>query len=232
MTTNQQDTKTVRIVYVEDHPVARYGLSRLLDGTNFTVVAEAKDKKEGWQKVIEYQPDLLVTDIAMPHENDGVQLIVATKTKYPHIKCVAFTFLTTTHSIAAAFRAGASAYLSKNMGGEDLIKALSDVLSNNKILSPELIENFDESDLAELTAKVQTLTSRERTVLRTILINPDARQKEIADILSISLKTLETHVKNITKKVKLDRRRIIGQYPKWLAALNNLSESEVTDSDL
>jgi DNA-binding NarL/FixJ family response regulator len=196
----------VRIVIAEDHTILREGLRSLLSSEpNFEIVGEAEDGREAIKCVEKFRPDLILTDLSMPRMN-GMEAIKEIKRQSPKTKVLVLTVHKAEEYILATFRAGANGYLLKDSTHAELVMAVKKVLSGKQYISPEISEKVIEGYLeGKKTLKTQTswetLTQREREILK--LIAEGYKNKEIAEDLCISVKTVEKHRANLMEKLDL-----------------------------
>jgi DNA-binding NarL/FixJ family response regulator len=196
----------VRIVIAEDHTILREGLRSLLSSDpNFEIVGEAEDGREAIKCVEKFRPDLILTDLSMPRMN-GMEAIKEIKRQSPKTKVLVLTIHKAEEYILATFRAGANGYLLKDSTHAELVMAVKKVLSGKQYISPEISEKVIEGYLeGKKTLKSQTswetLTQREREILK--LIAEGYKNKEIAEDLCISVKTVEKHRANLMEKLDL-----------------------------
>jgi len=196
----------VRIVIAEDHTILREGLRSLLSSEpNFEIVGEAEDGREAIKCVEKFRPDLILTDLSMPRMN-GMEAIKEIKRQSPKTKVLVLTVHKAEEYILATFRAGANGYLLKDSTHAELVMAVKKVLSGKQYISPEISEKVIEGYLeGKKTLKSQTswetLTQREREILK--LIAEGYKNKEIAEDLCISVKTVEKHRANLMEKLDL-----------------------------
>lgn len=195
-----------RIIIVEDQTILREGLRSLLAfQADLEIVGEARDGLDAIRKVDKLLPDLVMTDLSMPRMN-GIEAIKEIKKKWPKIKILALTVNDAEEYILAALKAGADGYILKDSTNAELLQAIRDILSGNRVLSPgiseKVIEGYLESkNKGEIKSPWDTLTTREREILR--LIGGGQKNKQIADSLSISPNTVEKHRANIMEKLNL-----------------------------
>ncbi len=195
-----------RIIIVEDQTILREGLRSLLAfQPDLEIVGEAKDGLEAIRKVDKLLPDLVMTDLPMPRMS-GIEAIKEIKKKWPKIKILALTVNDAEEYVLAALRAGADGYILKDATNAELLQAIRDILSGNRVLSPGISEKVIEGYLEnknkqEIRSLWDTLTVREREILK--LIGEGKKNKEIADSLSISPNTVEKHRANIMEKLNL-----------------------------
>lgn len=195
-----------RIVLAEDHTILREGLRALLSSRpHFQIVGEAEDGRDAIRCVGENHPDLILMDLSMPKMN-GLEAIKEIKKQNPDTRVIVLTVHKTEEYILAALQAGADGYVLKDATHMELEMAISNVLKGKRFLSPgiseKIIGGYLEGRTAVKTKSAwDTLTQREREILK--LIAEGNKNKEIADYLCISLKTVEKHRTNLMKKLDL-----------------------------
>ena len=195
-----------RIVIAEDHTILREGLRALLStDSQFEVVGEAGDGREAIRVAARLAPDLLLIDLSMPRM-DGIAAIKAVKKQQPEVKIVALTVHKTEEYIWAALEAGADGYVLKDATHNELVLALRSVLAGKPYLSPGVSQNvitgYLQGKQGEPTPTPwDSLSQREREVLK--LIAEGNKNREIADFLCVSIKTVEKHRSNVMKKLDL-----------------------------
>jgi DNA-binding NarL/FixJ family response regulator len=198
--------KKSRIVIAEDHTILREGLRSLLSSSpEFEIVGEAKDGREAIGCVEKFKPDLILTDLSMPRMN-GMEAIKEIKRQSPETKVLVLTVHKAEEYILATFRAGANGYLLKDSTHAELVMAVKKVLSGKQYISPEISEKVIEGYLEgkkilKSRTSWETLTQREREILK--LIAEGYKNKEIAEDLCISPKTVEKHRANLMEKLDL-----------------------------
>jgi DNA-binding NarL/FixJ family response regulator len=199
-------SEKVRIVIAEDHTILREGLRSLLSSSaNFEIVGEAGDGREAIRQVKKFKPDLILTDLSMPRMN-GMEAIKEIKRESPATKVLVLTVHRAEEYILATFRAGADGYLLKDSTHSELLMAVKKVLNGTHYISPEISEKVIEGYIEgkkSLKSRTswETLTQREREILK--LIAEGYRNKEIAEDLCISVKTVEKHRANLMEKLDL-----------------------------
>ncbi len=194
--------ETTKIVVVDDHVMMRDGIRALLSlHDDIEMVGEASEGKEGIEKVRELGPDVVVMDIVMPGM-DGLEATRRIKKKHPKVKVLILTQHDNTEYILSAIKAGAAGYVPKRALGSELVSAIRDVYKKGAYLHPsaatKLIEQYQQKVEAE---PYDRLTDRERGILELIADGQTSRQ--IADILFISLKTVQAHRTKIMGKLDL-----------------------------
>jgi len=194
-----------KIVIAEDHTILRQGLRALLSfDPDFEVVGEAKDGRAAVRSVETLSPDLLLMDLSMPRMT-GMEAITEIKKRSPATKIVVLTVHKGEEYILSALKAGADGYLLKDAGHDELMTAVKNVLAGKRYLSPDISEKviggYLEGKRGLTATPWDTLTQREREVLK--LIAEGYKNKEVAEYLFISLKTVEKHRSNLMRKLDL-----------------------------
>jgi two-component system response regulator NreC len=199
-------SQKARIVIAEDHTILREGLRSLLSSNpGFEIVGEAGDGREAIRCAEKFKPDLILTDLSMPRMN-GMEAIKEIKRESPATKVLVLTVHKAEEYILATFRAGADGYILKDSTHSELMMAVKKVLTGKRYISPEISDKVIEGYLeGKKTLKSrtswETLTQREREILK--LIAEGYRNKEIANDLCISVKTVEKHRANLMEKLDL-----------------------------
>ena len=193
-----EDSKRIRILAVDDHPVLRQGIAALIaDESDMTLVAEATNGREAIQQFRAHRPDLTLMDLQMPEMN-GLDAMIAIRGEFPDARIIVLTTYTGDVQARRALQAGARAYLLKTSLHKELLDTIRAVHAGRKNLSPEV--SFE---LAEHAAE-ETLSPLEVRVLR--LIADGNSNKEIAAMLSVTEDSVKGHVRNILSKLGADDR--------------------------
>jgi DNA-binding NarL/FixJ family response regulator len=204
-----------KVVIVEDHKLFREGLKSLLfDKEGLEVVGEAGDGIEAIRTVKRCRPDLILLDLSMPKMN-GISVMKEIKGQFPEIKIMALTIHESDQYVLEAFDAGADGYCLKDAGRNELMVAVDSVLQGKRYISPSISDNVLEGYLTgrkKLKSKTSwdTITQREREVLK--LLGEGYQNKEISDMLHISVKTVEKHRANIMNKLDLHNAAALTAY--------------------
>ena len=215
MLTRVTRMKKTRIVIAEDQKILREGLRSLLAAKpNYEVIGEAEDGLETIRLVRDTTPDLVLLDLSMPRL-DGLSAMRDIKKLCPETKILALTVHTDEEYVLEAFREGADGYCLKDAGRAELKMSIESVLSGKPYFSPGISEKVLEGYLEgrkklKPTSSWETVTRREREVLK--LIGEAYTNKEIADLLSISVKTVEKHRSNIMEKLDLRNTAALTAY--------------------
>ncbi len=198
--------KGKRIIIAEDHTILREGLKSLLSSDEeLEIIGEAGDGLEAIRRVNELEPDMVLLDLTMPRMN-GMDAIREIKRNHPETRVLVLTVHKTEEYVLASLRAGADGYVLKDSTRAELVMAIHTVLSGKPYLSPGISQRVIQGYLdgkreGQTKPVLETLTQRQREILK--LIAEDYRNKEIADYLCISLKTVEKHRDNLMKKLDL-----------------------------
>lgn len=198
--------KKYRVVIAEDHTILREGLRSLIASSpDFLVVSEAEDGYAAIRCAEKHKPDILLLDLSMPRLN-GLEAIKGIKKVSNNTRVVVLTVHKADEYILASLRAGADGYLLKNENFSDLLTAFKSVLSGKQYLSPEISETvlegcLDGKKTLKKTTAWDSLSQREREIIK--LIAEDYKSKDIAQLLFISIKTVEKHRANLMKKLNL-----------------------------
>lgn len=207
--------ENLRIVLAEDHTILREGLRALLSADpDFEIIGEAQDGREAVRCVEKLEPDLLLMDLSMPRMS-GMDAIREIKKRYPEIKIIALTVHKTEEYLLNTLQAGADGYVLKDATHDELVLAIKNVMGGKSYLSPGVSEKVIEGYLEgresnRSMSPWERLSQREREVLK--LIAEGYKNKEIAEDLCISLKTVEKHRANLMKKLDLHNAAALTVY--------------------
>lgn len=203
---------TTNILLVDDHKIIRDGLKSYFDNyTEYNVVAEAQNGKQALQTLAKNDKiDIVLTDITM-NVMDGITLTKEVNTLHPKVKVIALTMLRDNNTIKKMLNAGVSGYLLKDCGKEEVIKAIQKVLNDEKYYSPlvtqTVMDNMMQSNTRSSMYGLEiALSERELEVLK--LIIDECSNKEIADKLHISKRTVDAHKRNLLDKT--GSKNIVG----------------------
>ncbi len=204
----------VSILVADDHKIFREGLRALIDRQKgMRVVAEAEDGRRAVRLAEELAPDVVVMDVSMPQLN-GFEATRQIVERVSGVRVLALSMHSEEHYVGEMLSAGASGYLLKDCAFEELADAIETVMSGRVYLSPDItarvVEDYVRQYGAPSSASPSRLTGREREVVQ--LLAEGRAVKEIADLLNLSAKTVETHKSRIMKKLSLAS---IAELTKW-----------------
>ena len=205
---------TIRVLIADDHTIMRAGLRSLLEKEDqIEVVAEAENGRRAVQLAVEHEPDVVVMDVSMPDLN-GIEATSQVLESLPEAKVIALSMHTDKRFVMGMLRAGAFGYLLKDCASQELANAIVSVASNKKYLSPDIAGVVIEDSLYGVQQEGETVSSllspREREVLQ--LIAEGWSTKQIAAHLYVSVKTIETHRRQIMKKLDLHNIAELTKY--------------------
>lgn len=219
-------TTPLKILLVEDHEVVRLGLKALLARhPQFQVVAEASNAHEAMERVAQYRPNIVVMDIRMPGKS-GIEATREIKQLYPDTQVIVLTSFAQDDMLFDAIAAGASGYVLKQIGSGDLVRALEAIGRGESLVDPALMQKVlqrvreatrkaeDESfaDLSEQELKILALVAKGKT------------NKEIAEVVFLSEKTVRNYVSSILSKLHLATRSEAAGYAVEHHIQNHLNE--------
>lgn len=195
---------TTRVLLVDDHKIVRDGLRAILDQeAGIEVVGEAQDGRSALELVRELEPDVVVMDIAMPDMNgiEATRRVSADSSA----RVIALSFYSDKRYVENMLDAGAVGYVHKGAAGDELLRAVRAVMQGKNYLSPEVtgavVESYVTRKKGRAGSAYTVLGPREREVLQ--LLAEGKTSPQIGRCLSIATKTVETHRRNITKKLDL-----------------------------
>jgi len=214
--TSEEDGKPVRVVVADDQTVVREGIVMLLGLLpGLDVVGAAGDGEEAVRLVGELAPDVVLMDLRMPR-CDGVEATRRVRAEYPGTQVVVLTTFGDDESLFPALRAGARGYLTKDAGGDEIVRAVRNVVAGQAGLAPSiqrrLLERLDRPETVVTSPEEAPdgLTVREAEVL--VLIAEGLSNQEIARRLHVSTATVKTHINNMFAKTGLKDRAQAVRY--------------------
>lgn len=193
----------LQLLLADDHKIFSDSLSLLLSGFGgVKVVGQVNDGKQVLTFLEKFPVDLVLSDLHMPYMN-GVEMILQIRRRFPTVRVLVLTMAEDSTHIREALQAGAAGYILKSAGKEELQKALFAIAAGQNYISDKVLQElYRQADPAEETAHLLTaLTGRELDVIK--LIAQEHSSNQIAEKLFISLNTVETHRKNLFKKLRV-----------------------------
>ncbi len=203
-----------RILLVDDHEVVRLGLRALLDKhPNFDVVAEAATARDALEKTQLYKPEVVVMDIRLKG-GSGIEACQEITTNHPETKVIMLTSYAEDEMLFSAIRAGAAGYVLKQIGGDDLVRAIETVGRGEALLDPAVTQRvFQEVRKAareEEASAFADLTQQEMHVLQ--LVSEGRTNRQIAEILYLGEGTVRNYVSSILSKLNVRNRAEAAAY--------------------
>lgn len=201
----------IRLLICDDHAVVRSGLAMLLNGRNeIEVIGEASEGDEAIRMSQERQPDVVLMDLSMPHGKDGMTASAELKKLMPDTAILILTMHDDEEYLFRAIQAGASGYILKNAPHDELVSAIRTVAEGEAYLYPSATKRLMGEYMARLkdggeaAGPYETLSEREKEILSWLA--KGYTNKEIAESLFISVKTVETHKSHLMDKLGLKSR--------------------------
>lgn len=215
-----QTPQQVRVAVVDDHEMFRAGVIATL-GTTFDIVGQAADVESSIAMIADTQPDVVLLDVHVPGGagGGGAEILTRSQPHSPHTAFLALSVSDSAQDVGAVIRAGARGYVTKTITGNDLVHSIEQVAEGYAVFSPKLagfvLSAFQGAPLASNDASVSAnapihdeeldrLSAREQDVMR--LIARGYTYKETANELFISVKTVETHMSSVLRKLQLSNR--------------------------
>jgi two-component system, NarL family, response regulator NreC len=204
----------LHILLADDHAVVREGLKTLINGqTDMQVIGEASDGASALRLAADCQPDVVIMDISMPELN-GAQATAQLRQECPNIKVLALSVHEDTGYLRKLLEAGAAGYVLKRSAADALIQAIRTIAAGGVFLDPllagKIADNLIGASGDDRAAPAAALSERETDVMR--LIAQGYSNKEIAGLLNLSVKTVETYKARAMEKLGLDSRVAIVRY--------------------
>ncbi len=200
---------SVRILIAEDQLLVRQGLAALLKVEGIEIIGEAQDGVAAVDMACSLRPDIVLMDLSMP-VLDGVEATRRIKRVVPSVRVLILTIANCERRVAEALAAGADGYALKRLGRDELMAAIASVRAGRSYLGPGLDGAVVREYLEVGDGSHSALTAREREVLQ--LIARGLKNREIADALTIAIKTVETHRTKIMQKLDLHNSAELAAY--------------------
>lgn len=206
----------MRILLVDDHKIVRDGLKQILTAYYpSAIVEEGSDAEEAFQKIRSTEFDVIICDLTMPGRS-GIDVVKQVKELHPKVPVIILTMNPEEQYAIRAFKAGASGYLNKTSGAQEIINAIERVKLGRKYISPEISELLVNGFESVSTIPHEDLSDREFHVFK--LLAKGLSVSEIADMLQLGLSTISTHRSRILRKMQMKTNADLTKY----ALENNL----------
>lgn len=207
-------TNPVRILIVDDHPMAREGMKVILEEEpTFQIVGEATTGKKAIELTETLMPDLILMDINLPDLN-GMEATRMIKSKYPYVKIVMVTVSDDIVDLFESIKNGAQGYLLKHVEHESWIPYLKAIMNDDvqidKPIAKQILKEFSGYEIEEENKEIDRLSTREKEILT--LVANGLTNKEISQRLEISEHTVKNHLKNLFQKLHLNNRVQLAKY--------------------
>jgi DNA-binding NarL/FixJ family response regulator len=207
-------TSSIRVFIVDDHDLFRVGIRHGLP-TDLEVVGEASEVGPAVEMIRDRTPNVVLLDVHLPG-GGGRYVIEGVKKTHPEIKFLALSASDAAEDVVAVVRAGARGYVTKTISPTDLADAVRRVASGDSVFSPRLagfvLDAFSAIPVGQVDPELDLLSDREREVLQ--LIARGYTYREVGEELFISIKTVESHVSSVLRKLQLSNR---NELTRWAA---------------
>ena len=202
-----------RVVVIDDHDMFRAGVRSEI-GSSVEIVGDGSDVATAVKAIVGTEPDVVLLDVHLPG-GGGTEVMKQVHQRHPDIKFLALSVSDAAEDVIGVIRAGARGYVTKNISGSELVDAIGRVADGDAVFSPRLagfvLDAFSGAiDIASVDEDLDRLSQREREVLR--LIARGYAYKEVARELFISVKTVETHVSSVLRKLQLSNRHELTRW--------------------
>lgn len=207
----------VRVFLVDDHQLFRAGVRAEIGGSRrVDIVGEAGDVASAVRQVVELAPDVVLMDVHMP-DGGGPEVVRQVLASNPSVRFLALSVSDAPEDVIATIRAGARGYVTKTISTSELLDAIAVVAEGDAVFSPRLagfvldaFSSVPDAPAVHFDPELDQLTARERDVLR--LIARGYAYKEVGRELFISVKTVETHVSAVLRKLQLSNRHQLARW--------------------
>jgi DNA-binding NarL/FixJ family response regulator len=205
-----------RVFLVDDHELIRTGIRSELS-SSLDIIGEADEVEAAIEIILERRPDVVLLDVHMP-DGGGLAVLRAVTPAAPEVRFLALSVSDASEDVISVIRAGARGYVTKNISGPELLDAIYRVAAGDAVFSPRLagfvLDAFSlegqHLETGDVDPDLDLLTPRERQVLR--LIARGYSYRDIATELSISAKTVESHVSSVLRKLQLSNRHQLSNW--------------------
>ena len=202
----------IKVVLADDHEVVRAGLRRVLSiDKSIKILDEASNGIAAIEMIKYHMPDIALLDILMP-EMDGIEAAKIIKRTLPEVLVVMLTAFEDSLHLEQAMKAGADGYLSKDISAKDLIKALHDIYMGERVFSKSIVRLLQKQYVSAGTPEEEpiTISKREQEILNFVALGKTS--PEIADILNISTRTVQSHRSNVMQKLGIKNAGELVRY--------------------
>ncbi|MCC5911752.1 MAG: response regulator transcription factor [Clostridiaceae bacterium] len=208
----------IKVLIVDDHSVVRKGLKMFLESNpSLEVCGEAEGLGDAIRMTVKTKPDVIVLDFKLP-DGDGINGSITIKARFPDVKIIILTAYTQKEMVVGAIRAGVDAYLLKDIDSDELTKTIIAVYEGKSVLDASVTEEvFNTLKIENVNTKSKyNLSPQETKILEMIALGKV--NKEIAEALGISDKTVRNYISNIFKKLNVSNRTEAASY--WIRKTN------------
>lgn len=225
MTQKQRQSTTSenkkRVLIVDDHPIVRDGLITIIDhDKDLTVCGEADEPQEALKAISELRPDVVIVDITLK-DSDGIELTKSIKARYPRLPVIVLSIHDESVYAERALRAGAQAYLMKEVVSDNIVTAIRTVLSGeiyvSNTMGKKMLRKLAAGKADTISGPMDSLSDRELEIFR--LIGQGYKPSKIAKSMHLSVKTVETYRARIKEKLNLaDADELLRYAIRWVSS--------------
>lgn len=219
--------RPIRVLLVDDHEVVRAGLRAICSSNHMTVVGEASNSQEMMDQVGATMPDVVVTEAELPGVS-GIQVVLDLKKRFSNIRVVMLTTCRLREYAMESIKAGVYGYILKDSQAHEIVAAIKAAYYYEHYFSPIVASYMAQECVGSASGrkqKSQELSAREREIIRLIVASKS--NKEMATLLSLSVKTIEKHRSNFMKKLDLHSSVDVVRY----ALANGLAQTEIAHAE-
>lgn len=197
--------KKIKVIIVDDHPIVSEGLTKILGAEpDITVCAQARNENEALEAIAKHKPDLVVMDISLG-SSDGIVILKKLRSQKNMVPVLILSMYDQPFYVYKALNSGANGFLSKSNTAESIVKAVRTIISGkiyiDDTLKDQFIHQFVVDNKSSLTKKIELLSDKERIIFS--YLGEKHSVKQISNILHISVKTVETHINRMRKKLNI-----------------------------
>ncbi len=224
------ENNPITIVMADDHEVVRAGIRRLLSiDRSIQILADAHNGEDLIEKVKRYAPDIVLTDIMMP-VLDGIGATKFIKSNFPATLVLMLTAYEDSYHLEQALAAGADGYLSKDVGARELLDSIHNIMKGERVFSKSIVKLLQNKYIPEgnYESTPVVITKREQQVLN--LVANGKTSSQIAEALSLSVRTVESHRYNIMQKLGINNAARLVRYAVF--NFNNENANSVADDNV
>ena len=210
----KRNNNTIRVLLADDHKIVREGIFYILEREpDIDVIGQAEDGRSAVQMALELVPDVILMDMGMPEMN-GIEAAGRIAAERPQCRVIILSMYSDKRFVTQALKVGAKGYLLKGCAADEMVLAIRTVADNDMYICSKILEvivdNYVKESPAEIDKSSVDLSPREREVLK--LIADGRNTKEIAAIINIGIKTVETYRQQLMKKLNIFNIAVLTKY--------------------
>lgn len=221
MTMNEKDK--IRIIIVDDHPLVRHGINKIISmEDDMAVCGEAESADDAIKLINAQEPNVAIVDITLAGSSNGIDLVKVITDRFPSIVCLVLSMHDESLYAERAIRAGSRGYITKNEASDNIVEAIREILEGNLFLSSDIslsiVDKLIKGKDHDLKTPESSLSNREFEVYQ--FIGQGLSTGEISKKLNISVNTIESHRRNIKKKLNLkNSSELVKSAVQWVVSI-------------